>query len=267
MLTVPRLADLVTLLRGLAPEEVAARHASVVANRLKFWYPPASAQAIATSVAAAGAASAAGSGIATSGALLSGGGRRNGGNGEALGAAARGAEALQEVLTAARPGQSVLGELLMRKMCHRAAAVKERAAEAERQGLDLADSDERLEHPSLAQQAGGEAPGLQQEKATAARAVEPVPVVVEPVVAASAARQRVDAAQQDAAEWEQDEQQLEEAGQAPVAAGGGTPRGGNTSGGGGGGSGGTGSGKRAAADKARRKRGGSKRQLLSSASS
>ncbi|EFN56525.1 hypothetical protein CHLNCDRAFT_144148 [Chlorella variabilis] len=161
MVTVPRLADLVTLLRGMPAEEVAARHAGVVAHRLKFWYPPASAQAIATSVAAAGAASAAGAGIATSGALLQGGRGGGGGGGAGTGAAgarvlregAAAAEALQGQLAAARAGHSVLGELLMRKMCHRAAAVQKRLAEAAQLGLDYQDSDEKVEHPSLAQQA------------------------------------------------------------------------------------------------------------------
>jgi hypothetical protein len=72
---------------------------------------------------------------------------------------ARPGAGLQEELAAAQPGQSLLGELLMRKMCHRAAAVQKRLEEARQQGLDLRESDEKVDHPSLvAQQAASEAP-------------------------------------------------------------------------------------------------------------
>ena len=156
-----RLEDLLRLLRSMPADEVAARQAGVIANRLKFWYPAAPAEALAASAHAAGGASlgmAPGAATATAGSLLQhgGGARRSlaaarggaGGAGDATLAALAGAPGAQ-------PGASVLGELLMRKMCRRAAAVKKRVAESARQGLDFKDSDEKVEHPALAAQPSG----------------------------------------------------------------------------------------------------------------
>lgn len=149
VVTVKKLSDLVRLLRSMPADEVAARQAGVVANRLKFYYPAAPAEAVAAA-ATAGDAEALGSapGAATpagSGLLGHGGHRRLRLLAEAGGQPAAAAAQQQQ-----RQQASVLGELLMRKMCHRAAAVKKRLEEAAAQGLDLTDSDEKVEHPALA---------------------------------------------------------------------------------------------------------------------
>lgn len=152
IVSMPRLPDIVRFLRGMPAEEVAARQAGVVANRLKFYYPGASAAAIAASTAAADAATgtavggAAGSGLLHSNSLLE----------QAAAASGQPVADLQQKARQAEPapvpGASVLGELLMRKMCRRAAAVQKRLEEAARQGMDIADSDEKIEHPTLALQ-------------------------------------------------------------------------------------------------------------------
>ncbi|KAL4442429.1 hypothetical protein ABPG77_005013 [Micractinium sp. CCAP 211/92] len=168
IVTVKRLSDLVRLLRSMPPDEVAARQAGVVANRLKFYYPAAPAEALAAAATAGGAdalGGAPGVATATGGSLLGHGGRRRrrmlaeaGGQAAALGVQAAPQSALAQpasgaAATVQRQQQqhaSVLGELLMRKMCHKAAAVKKRLEEAAAQGVDFEDSDEKVEHPALA---------------------------------------------------------------------------------------------------------------------
>ena len=49
MISVARLEDVVGVLRAMPAEQVAARQAALLANRLKFWYPAASAAAYAAS--------------------------------------------------------------------------------------------------------------------------------------------------------------------------------------------------------------------------
>lgn len=175
VVTIPRLADLVRLLRSMPADEVAARQAGVIAHRLKFYYPAATAEALASAATAGGDASlglglAPGAATATGGSLLGHGQRRHhrqmlAGQGTAAATAAR-----QRQLQQAQAGASVLGELLMRKMCHRAAAVKKRMADSVEQGMDLGDSDEKVEHPSLAGQVQAEA-GAEAAPAAAAAAV------------------------------------------------------------------------------------------------
>ncbi len=123
MISVPRLEDVVGVLRAMPAEQVAARQAALLANRLKFWYPAASAAAYAASGGA--------------------------------------------VPTAGAPGGSELAEILMRKMCRRAAAVGMRLEETRQQGLDFGDQDLRIEHPALA---GGAAAGGAADEAAGAAA-------------------------------------------------------------------------------------------------
>ncbi|PRW51030.1 Dihydrolipoyllysine-residue acetyltransferase component of pyruvate dehydrogenase complex [Chlorella sorokiniana] len=141
MISVARLEDVVGVLRAMPADQVAARQAALLANRLKFWYPAASAAAYTASGGA--------------------------------------------VPTAGAPGGSELAEILMRKMCRRAAAVGSRLSEARQQGLDFGDQDLKIEHPALA--GGTAAGGAGDEGAAAAAAADGGVLTTEQGVEAMAA--------------------------------------------------------------------------------